>query len=41
MSDERSRLTTQAALASVAVACFLLVLKVYAAWATGSVAMLG
>jgi ferrous-iron efflux pump FieF len=41
MSDERAKLTTQAALASVAVACFLLVLKGYAAWATGSVAMLG
>jgi len=41
VSDERARLTTQAALASVAVACFLLVLKAYAAWATGSVAMLG
>jgi ferrous-iron efflux pump FieF len=41
MSDDRARLTTQAALASVAVACFLLVLKGYAAWATGSVAMLG
>jgi ferrous-iron efflux pump FieF len=41
MSDERARLTTRAALASVAVACFLLGLKAYAAWATGSVAMLG
>ncbi len=41
MSDERAKLTTRAALASVAVACFLLVLKAYAAWATGSVAMLG
>ena len=41
MSDERARLTTRAALASVTVACFLLVLKAYAAWATGSVAMLG
>ena len=41
MSDERARLTTRAALASVAVACFLLVLKAYAAWMTGSVAMLG
>ena len=37
----RATLTTRAALASVAVACFLLVLKGYAAWATGSVAMLG
>lgn len=41
MSDERARLTTQAAIASVCVACFLLLLKAYAAWATGSVAMLG
>ncbi len=41
MTDERARLTTRAALASVAVACFLLILKTYAAWATGSVAMLG
>ena len=41
MSDERAILTTRAALASVGVACFLLVLKGYAAWATGSVAMLG
>jgi ferrous-iron efflux pump FieF len=41
MSDERAKLTTRAALASVSVACFLLVLKGYAAWATGSVAMLG
>jgi ferrous-iron efflux pump FieF len=41
VSDERARLTTRAALASVCVACFLLILKAYAAWATGSVAMLG
>ncbi len=41
MSDERAKLTTRAALASVCVACFLLGLKGYAAWATGSVAMLG
>lgn len=34
-------LAIRAALASVAVAIFLLVLKSYAAWATGSVAMLG
>jgi ferrous-iron efflux pump FieF len=34
-------LTRGAALASVATAFFLLVLKAYAAWATGSVAMLG
>lgn len=41
MSDLRARLTARAALASVSVACFLLVLKGYAAWTTGSVAMLG
>ena len=41
MSDERARLTTLAALASVGVACFLLGLKTWAAWTTGSVAMLG
>ncbi|MDF0488274.1 cation diffusion facilitator family transporter [Sphingomonas sp. H39-1-10] len=34
-------LATRGALASVATACFLLALKGYAAWATGSVAMLG
>ncbi|CAN5317079.1 cation diffusion facilitator family transporter [soil metagenome] len=34
-------LATRAALASVATACFLLALKGYAAWSTGSVAMLG
>ena len=39
--DERATLTTRAALASVASALFLLVLKTYAALATGSVAMLG
>src|SRR5690349_6994771 len=41
VSDERAKLTTRAALASVSVACFLLLLKGYAAWTTGSVAMLG
>ena len=44
MSDihqQRSSLTTRAALASVAMALFLLILKTYAALATGSVAMLG
>ena len=44
MSDshqQRSALTTRAALASVAMAVFLLVLKIYAAIQTGSVAMLG
>ena len=42
--DERRRimpLATRAALASVAMACFLLALKGFAAWQTGSVAMLG
>lgn len=34
-------LATRGALASVATACFLLALKGYAAWSTGSVAMLG
>jgi ferrous-iron efflux pump FieF len=34
-------LTTRAALASVATALFLLALKAYASWTTGSVAMLG
>jgi ferrous-iron efflux pump FieF len=37
----RGRLTAQAALASAAVATLLLVMKAGAAWATGSVAMLG
>jgi ferrous-iron efflux pump FieF len=37
----RATLTARAALASVAVALFLLVLKSLAAWRTGSVAMLG
>lgn len=44
MSDshqQRSSLTTRAALASVAMALFLLALKTYAAIETGSVAMLG
>ena len=42
--DEQRRflpLATRAALASVAMACFLLALKSFAAWQTGSVAMLG
>ena len=42
--DERRKvvpLATRAALASVAMACFLLALKSFAAWHTGSVAMLG
>ena len=33
--------TVRAALASVAMACGLIGLKTYAAWTTGSVAMLG
>ncbi len=41
MSDARATLTTRAALASIVMALFLLVLKIYAAIATGSVAMLG
>ena len=39
--SERAQLTSRAAMASVAVALLLVVLKGYAAWATGSVAMLG
>jgi len=39
--DRRSSLTTRAAVASVCAALFLLLLKGYAAWVTGSVAMLG
>jgi ferrous-iron efflux pump FieF len=38
---DRASLTARAALASLAVASFLLLIKAYAAWATGSVAMLG
>jgi ferrous-iron efflux pump FieF len=38
---ERGRLTARAALASVGTALFLLLLKGFAAWHTGSVAMLG
>jgi ferrous-iron efflux pump FieF len=41
MSDERAKLTARAALASVAMALFLLGLKAFAALQTGSVAMLG
>ena len=40
-AEARAKLTTRAALASIAVAMFLVGLKAYAAWATGSVAMLG
>lgn len=39
--ETHGALTTRAALASVTTALFLLLLKGYAAWATGSVAMLG
>jgi len=39
--EARAQLTTRAAFASIAVALFLVGLKAYAAWATGSVAMLG
>ena len=39
--DERARLTRGAALASIAMAVFLVTLKVWAAWQTGSTAMLG
>ena len=38
---ERAALTSRAALASVSMALFLIVLKVWASWDTGSVAMLG
>lgn len=38
---QSSRLATRAAIASVATACVLGLLKSYAAWATGSVSMLG
>jgi ferrous-iron efflux pump FieF len=41
VSESRAALTTRAALASVAMALFLLGLKAYAALETGSVAMLG
>lgn len=39
--EDHRVLTARAALASVAIALFLLLLKGYAAWTTGSVAMLG
>ena len=38
---DRARLTRSAAIASIATAAFLLVLKVWASWRTGSTAMLG
>jgi ferrous-iron efflux pump FieF len=40
-SRDHGALTQRAALASVSIALFLLFLKAYASWATGSVAMLG
>lgn len=39
--EDRSRLTRSAAYASTAVAALLLTIKIYAAWRTGSAAMLG
>ena len=39
--SERARLTSRAALASIAMALFLVALKTWASWDTGSVAMLG
>ena len=39
--SERATLTSRAALASISMALFLVALKTYAAWDTGSVAMLG
>ncbi|MBX3561142.1 MAG: cation diffusion facilitator family transporter [Sphingomonas sp.] len=41
MTSDRATLTSRAAQASIAVALFLLALKAWAAWRTGSVAMLG
>ena len=38
---ERARLTSRAAMASISMALFLVAIKGYAAWDTGSVAMLG
>ena len=40
-AQTRARLTTRAALASITMAVFLVAIKSYAAWKTGSVAMLG
>ena len=40
-AQARAKLTTRAALASITMAVFLVAIKSYAAWATGSVAMLG
>jgi ferrous-iron efflux pump FieF len=41
VTDARATLTTRAALASIAMATGLILLKSYASWSTGSVAMLG
>lgn len=41
MNEDRARLTRSAALASIAMALFLGVLKAWAVWQTGSTAMLG
>ena len=38
---QRASLTSRAALASVSMALFLMALKIWASWGTGSVAMLG
>ena len=38
---ERAQLTSRAALASITMALFLVAIKTYASWDTGSVAMLG
>jgi hypothetical protein len=40
-AGERATLTTRAALASISMALFLVAMKTYATWDTGSVAMLG
>ncbi|MFL6748319.1 MAG: cation diffusion facilitator family transporter [Sphingomicrobium sp.] len=40
-AGQRATLTTRAALASISMALFLVALKIYATWDTGSVAMLG
>ena len=39
--NERATLTARAALASISMALFLVILKTWASWDTGSVAMLG
>lgn len=40
-ANERAKLTTRAAIASMSMALFLIATKSYAVWSTGSVAMLG